>query len=85
MIKDQGFDMLLASPHDYQRLVAEIYYDGKFLALVSHERSPDEFDVETPGVECVQSMVTRKVDLQGFIDMLEKARQWLAGRKPERE
>jgi len=75
-----GFEVLLASPPDYKSLVAEIYFEGKFVALVNQERGPGLFDVETPGVELVKSKISRKVDLRGFITAIESACDRLRGK-----
>ncbi len=74
MLKNVGFEILLASPSEYDELIAEIYYDGKFVALVNQERGPGLFEVETPdGAYLVGSSVLRRVDLNGFITALEAA------------
>ncbi len=78
MLKNVGFELLLASPPEYNRLVAEIYYDGKFVVLVSQERGPGLFDVETPGNNLSESAIMRRVDLRGFISVLEMACQRLS-------
>lgn len=77
MLKNVGFEFLLASPPAYDRLVAEIYYDGKFVASVSQERGPGLFEVELPGGNLVESRVLRRVDLDGFIAALKVASQRL--------
>jgi hypothetical protein len=73
MLKNIGFEFLLASPPNYRYLVAEIYYNGRFVALVNQERGAGMLDVEFPGSEVMQSKVTREVELQGFIEALESA------------
>ena len=73
---------MLASPPGYDRLVAEIYHDGLFVALVSQERGDGLFDIETPGSDLVESRVIRKVDAVGFGEAVEEARQRLQGKKP---
>lgn len=73
MLKNDGFEILLASPPDYQELVAEVYYDGKFVALVTQEHGPGIFDVETPGDNVMESKVARRVELHGFMTALETA------------
>lgn len=73
LLKNAGFEMLLASLPEYNGLVAEIYYDGRFVALVSQERGAGNFDIETPGNNLVESELARKVDLRGFIAALHVA------------
>jgi hypothetical protein len=67
MLKCQGFEILMASPPDYARLVAEVYFDGKFVALISQERGPELYDVETPTPDMDGSQIARRVDAQGLI------------------
>ena len=73
MLKNDGFEILLASPPQYQELVAEIYYDGKFVALVNQEQGPGIFEVESPRGNMVESSIARRVDLRGFVSALEAA------------
>jgi hypothetical protein len=73
MTDKTGFKILIASPPEYQKLVAEIHYDGKFVALVNQERGPGLFEVETPGVGLNESMIIRRVDLAGFAAALKQA------------
>lgn len=80
MLKDIGFELLLASPPGYRNLVAEVYFDGKFVALVSQERGDGLFDLEIPGCDLVQTELARRVDLQGFVETLELARDRLSAR-----
>lgn len=77
MERDGGFTLLLASPFDYERLVAEIYYDGRYVMQVIEECAPGEFEVETPDLE-VDSMVVRRVPLVGLVVALEEARRRLS-------
>jgi hypothetical protein len=75
-----GIEILLASPPDHFGLVAEIYYNGKFVALVAQERGPGQFDVKTPGVDVVEREVTRQVDARGLVTAIESACERLGGR-----
>lgn len=79
VLKKKGFEILIASPHDYERLVAEIYCDGKFVALLSQEGSSGRFDLETPGPNLKEDQITRKVDLMGFKTALDLACKKLKG------
>jgi hypothetical protein len=81
MLKERGFETMIAAPPDYDDLVAEIYYDGLFVALVSQERGKGLFDIETPGPGLVEREVTRKVDAEGFKKAVEEACQRLKGEK----
>jgi hypothetical protein len=79
MLTGKNFETMIASPPEYDELVAEIYYDGKFVALVSQERGPGLFDIETPGPPLVEKEVTRKVELSGFWKAVEEACKRLKG------
>jgi len=81
MLKGTGFETLIASPPDYDELVAEIYFDGLFVALVSQERGKGLFDIETPGQNLLEKEVARKVDAAGFKKAVEEACQRLKGEK----
>ena len=81
LLKKKGFETVVASPPEYERLVAEIYYDGFFVAQISQERGEGVFDLETPGGDLVEQMVTRRVDLHGFLQAIEEACQRLRGER----
>ena len=40
------YDIVVGSPVDYDRLVAEIRIDGRYLALISQEDGPDHMRIE---------------------------------------
>lgn len=79
MLKDKGFEILIASPAGYNQLVAEIYFDGKFAAQITQEGGAYEF--EMPGPFLKEDLITRKVDWQRFKAVVESACQQLAARK----
>jgi len=81
MLKGRGFETMIVSPLDYDELVAEIYFDGRFVALVSQERGKELFDIETPGLDLIEKEVTRKVEAEGFRKAIEEACQRLKGEK----
>jgi hypothetical protein len=81
MFKRKGFETILASPPDYEKLVAEIYCDRLFVALVSQERGDGLFDIETPGPNLVENRIIRKVDAAGFSEAIEQACKRLQGEK----
>jgi hypothetical protein len=73
MIKNVGFEILLVSAPACEKLVAEIYYDGCFVALVNQERGSGSFELEMPGRDLDESKVLRSVDLAGFMEILKAA------------
>jgi hypothetical protein len=83
MLRKQGFEMLIASPPRYNALVAEIYFDGRFVALISQERGSGLFDIETPEPNLVEDHVQRRVEWLNFRDMVDLACRRLRGEHPE--
>lgn len=81
MIKNKGFETMIASPSDYDELVAEIYYDGLFVAMVSQERGKGLFDIETPSQNLIEDQILRRVDAVGFMKAVEVACQRLKEEK----
>jgi hypothetical protein len=77
--KNQGFEVILASPPEYEALTAEIFFDGKFVALVSQERGLDQLQFEIPGTGLDEDKIARKVDLKGFLQTVEIACKRLRG------
>jgi len=73
MLKKSGFEILLASPPEYERLVAEVYFDGFFVAMVTQEKDVGSFELEMPGRVQVEELVLRQVDVRGFLDAVRKA------------
>ncbi len=67
---------LVAVPNS---LVAEIYCNGRFMALVSQERGKCLFDIEIPTRNCIESEMFRKVEVEKFIAAIQAACQRLKG------
>ena len=67
------FHTMIASLPTHDELVAEIYCDGLFVAMVSQERGKGLFDMETPAPNLVESEIMRRVDANGFIKAVEEA------------
>ncbi|MBS1910960.1 MAG: hypothetical protein JST22_03145 [Bacteroidetes bacterium] len=82
-MRTKSFETVISSPADYDELVAEIYYDGLFVALVSQERGKGLFDIETPGSNVVEAEVLRRVDAEGFKRAVDEACQRLKGKALE--
>lgn len=81
MIKNKGFETIIADDADHERIFCEIYYDGLFVALISQERSEAVFDLETPPSGLEESRVIRKVDLKGFREAVDTACRRLRGQE----
>ena len=44
-----GYNIVVASPVDYEELVVEIFINGRDIALVQKEKGPDKVQVEIFG------------------------------------
>ncbi len=74
---EQGFRIEIVSNQEHEKVVAEIYRDDKFVALVSHE---DEIPiVEIPGPGLDEAYISRTIPLQELRDALDAAVQRLNG------
>lgn len=71
------YQVVIASPPDYDELVAEIYFAGNFVAQLTMENGNDHIKLEIADAVVDQSMVCRKVDLNGFLEAVEIARTTL--------
>jgi hypothetical protein len=68
--------IVLSSDCHYDNLVAEIYIDDKYIALVSYD-SKKEFFVETPANNLDEAVVCHKVPYEVFINLLHDAKKKL--------
>jgi len=55
----QSFDYLIANDDQHENVFIEIYYQEKFIASISQERGKDNLDIEFPGPDLVESLITR--------------------------
>ena len=70
-------EILICSDCNYDNLIAEIYIDDKYIALVSYNDNGNFF-VETPSVKLInEDLITHKVDYNIFIELLEEAKNSL--------
>ncbi len=79
-----GYNIVIASPPEYEELVAEIYFDGNYIAQLNKENGDDHIELEIADAVVDQSMVCRKVDLNGFLEALEIARTKLVVKKRDK-
>jgi|GEM_PF-5590570 len=77
---NKGFEVILASSSQYSELVAEIYFDGAFVALLNKEKGADNIELELADASVDQSMVCRNLDLKSLLAAVEVARQRLIGK-----
>ena len=76
---DSRFTVMIASDEDHEKTYAEIYCNGKFVALVSQEHGLEHKKLELPGAGLVKELISRRVDLEGFRQALELAARKLDG------
>ena len=64
---------MIASDPSYEKVFAEIYFDERFVALVSQEEGTENMKVEFPGNDVKEDMILRKVQLRDFQNALDEA------------
>ena len=69
----QKFDFLIADDSEHEKVFIEIYYEGKFVALINQERGLDNLEIEFPGPDLVESEIIRKLPLNDFLDLVNDA------------
>ncbi len=75
----EKFKIMIASDEEHEKVVAEIFIDGKFAALVNQDEGPEKLQIEFPGSSLQEDMLVRKVDFNDFTKSLEMARKKLLG------
>jgi len=73
-----AFRIQVCSDVDYEKLIAEVYVDEKFVVLVNQERYDGVLEVVFPGPDQNESAVTRHVELPMLLEALEEAKSELA-------
>jgi hypothetical protein len=68
-MSDSGIEILLSSDSDYDELTAEIFYKGKFVALLNQDDGVENLKIEFPAKGVDESMILREIDL----NILEQA------------
>ena len=72
-----GYRIQICSDVDYDQLIAEVYIDERFVALVSHEDPVGEYFVEFPGQDQNEAAIVRKVEFSTLLAALAEARSKL--------
>ncbi len=78
-MSDSKIEILLSSDTEYEKLTAEIYDDGKFVALLNQDEGVDSLKIEFPSTNLDEAMVSRKLDLEAFEEGLKIAKQKIKG------
>jgi len=74
----KGFTVVIASDSEHEKVFAEVYFQGKFVALISQEKGLDQLRVEFPSSDVDETMIVREVDMDGFKQALITAAKKLA-------
>lgn len=74
-MNDSKIRILLSSDSDYEKLIAEIYYEDKFIALLNQDEGLDSMKIEFPDLNVKENLVLRKVDLEIFEEALKEAKR----------
>jgi len=78
-MNDSGIKILLSSDSDYEELTAEIFYNGKFIALLNQDDGVENLRIEFPATNVEEDMVLRQIDLATFEKGLELAKKKVRG------
>ncbi|MEO8887195.1 MAG: hypothetical protein ABI367_14110 [Mucilaginibacter sp.] len=71
------YDFIIASNHEYEKVFVEIYWNGKFVALINQENGLDNLEIEFPGLNLIESLIERKLPLNIFLDLVKEAAELL--------
>ncbi len=65
--------ILISSDPSYENLVAEIYYNEKFVALINQEQGENKLEIEFPDTRVDENFVERKMPLSFLTQAIEEA------------
>lgn len=77
MEQSNAIKITVCSDIDFEHLIAEIYVDDRFVALISQEEGKDRPKIEFPGPEMNEDAICRKIGLAQFLVAVEQARNRL--------
>ena len=72
------YGIVIASDDKHEKVVAEIYFDDLFIALLSQEEGLDKLVLELPGVGMNEALILRRIPMTEFQHMLILAAKELA-------
>jgi hypothetical protein len=70
---NSDFEILISSNPNYEKLVAEIYLQGKFIALLNQDEGPEKIKIEFPSNDVDESLVLRHCYLKDLLEVLQEA------------
>lgn len=69
----RNFDFLIASDSDHEKVFVEIYYQQKYIALISQENGVDNLIIEFPGLNLNEAVISRSLPLNDFSILINDA------------
>jgi hypothetical protein len=74
------YEIIIASDDVHEKVYAEIYFQGKYVALLNQEQGLDNLEIEFPDCNIMdQQMVTRAIPLKKLIYLIDNAKFKLMG------
>jgi hypothetical protein len=73
----EKYNIIVASDDKYDKVVIEIYYNEKFVGLISQEEGKDKLQIEFPSIDVKENVVIRKIPLNEFLKIIEEAKNIL--------
>jgi hypothetical protein len=68
---------VIASDIDHEKLIAEIYCDGRYVALLSQDEGEDNLNIVFPDRGAQDESLQRSVDFAWFKNALDQAKEKL--------
>jgi hypothetical protein len=68
------YEIKICSDLDYNMLIAEIYFDKKFLVLISQKEGSSNLKIEFPKLETKEDNLFTSLDLNTFEGALQAAK-----------
>jgi len=76
-MNNEDIEILLSSDINYKELVVEIFYNGKFIALINQDNGIDNLIIEFPNSNIKEDMISREISLDIFEEALKLAKNRL--------
>lgn len=74
MILDKGISVILISDTNYEKLIAEIYFNGCFVALLNQDAGLDALEIQFSSVSDKEEAILRHLPLSEFQIAIEIAK-----------
>ncbi len=71
------FDFLIADDDKHEKVFIEIYYRGKYVALINQEAGEDNLEIEFSANDGIESLIIRNLPLNEFLGLVQDAKHRL--------